>query len=86
MDNLSSHKRASVSDRIEAAGATLRFRPPYSPDFNPIEKAFSRLKTMLSKIGERTVGGLWDFIGRLVDIFQPAECANYLSSCGYEPE
>jgi transposase len=64
----------------------LRFRPPYSPDFNPIEKAFSRLKTMLSKIGERTVGGLWDFIGRLVDIFQPAECANYLSSCAYEPE
>ena len=55
MDNLSSHKRASVRDRIEAAGATLRFLPPYSPDFNPIEKAFSRLKAMLRKIGERTV-------------------------------
>ena len=86
MDNLSSHKRASVRDRIEAAGATLRFLPPYSPDFNPIEKAFSRLKAMLRKIGERTVSGLWDLIGRLVDIFQPNECANYFSSCGYDPE
>ncbi len=62
------------------------FLPPYSPDFNPIEKAFSRLKAMLRNIDERTVGGLWDLIGRLVDIFQPAECANYFSSCGYEPE
>ncbi|NMA97571.1 MAG: IS630 family transposase [Phyllobacteriaceae bacterium] len=86
MDNLSSHKRAAVKDRIEAAGATLRFLPPYSPDFNPIEKAFSRLKAMLRKIGERTVSGLWDLIGRLVDIFQPDECANYFSSCGYDPE
>jgi transposase len=86
MDNLSSHKRASVRDRIEAASATLRFLPPYSPDFNPIEKAFSRLKAMLRKIGERSVGGLWDLIGRLIDIFQPAECANYFSSCGYDPE
>ena len=86
MDNLSSHKRASVRDRIEAVGATLHFLPPYSPDFNPIEKVFSRLKAMLRKIGERTVGGLWDLIGRLVDIFKPAECANYFSSCGYDPE
>lgn len=86
MDNLSSHKRASVRDRIEAAGATLHFLPPYSPDFNPIEKVFSRLKAMLRKIGERTVGSLWDLIGRLVDIFKPAECANYFSSCGYDPE
>lgn len=86
MDNLSSHKRASVRDRIEAVGATLHFLPPYRPDFNPIEKVFSRLKAMLRKIGERTVGGLWDLIGRLVDIFKPAECANYFSSCGYDPE
>ena len=85
MDNLSSHKRASVRERIEAAGATLRFLPPYSPDFNPIEKAFSRLKAMLRKAGERTVKGLWDLIGKLVDIFQPVECANYFSSCGYDP-
>lgn len=66
--------------------ATLRFLPPYSPDFNPIEKAFSRLKAMLRKAGERTVRGLWDLIGKLVDIFQPNECANYFRSCGYEPE
>ena len=83
MDNLSSHKRAAVKERIEAAGASLRFLPPYSPDFNPIEKAFSRLKAMLRKAGERTVSGLWDLIGRLVDIFQPAECANYLANSGY---
>ena len=71
MDNLSSHKRASVRELIEAAGATLLFLPPYSPDFNPIEKAFSRLKAMLRKAGERTVSGLWDLIGKLVDLFQP---------------
>ncbi|AMK25786.1 putative transposase C-terminus [Sphingobium sp. TKS] len=86
LDNLSSHKRASVQVLIEAAGATLRFLPPYSPDFNPIEKAFSRLKAMLRKAGERTVSGLWGLIGKLVDIFLPDECANYFKSCGYEPE
>lgn len=86
MDNLSSHKGAGVREAIEAAGASLLYLPPYSPDFNPIEKAFSRLKAMLRKIGERTVNGLWDLIGRLVDIFQPKECANYFSSCGYDPE
>ena len=86
MDNLSSHKRAAVREWIEAAGATLRFLPPYSPDFNPIEKAFVRLKAMLRKAGERTVSGLWDLIGKLVDIFQADECANYFSSCGYETE
>jgi len=58
MDNLSSYKRASVRERIEAAGARLMFLPPYSSDFNPIEKAFCRLKAMLRKIGERTVSGL----------------------------
>lgn len=73
MDNLSSHKRVAVKEKIEAIGATLRFLPPYSPDFNPIEKAFSRLKAMLRKAGERTVRGPWDLIGRLVDIFQPDE-------------
>lgn len=86
MDNLSSHKRTAVQAKIEAAGATLRFLPPYSPDFNPIEKAFSRLKAMLRKAGERTVNGLWNLIGRLVEIFQPDECANYFKSCGYEPD
>jgi transposase len=64
----------------------LRFLPPYSPDFKPIEKAFSKPKAMLRKTGERTVNGLWDLIGRLVDIFQARECANYVSSCGYQPD
>lgn len=86
MDNLSSHKRAAVRELIEAAGASLLFLPPYSPDFNPIEKAFSRLKAMLRKAAERTVSGLWALIGKLVDLFQPNECANYFSSCGYDPD
>lgn len=85
MDNLSSHKRPIVQELIEAAKARLLFLPPYSPDFNPIEKAFSRLKAMLRKIGERSVSGLWNRIGSLVDIFQPAECANYFIACGYDP-
>lgn len=85
MDNLSSHKRAAARELIENAGATLRFLPPYSPDFNSIEKAFSKLKALLRKASERTVSGLWDLIGMLVDIFQPNECANYFSSCGYDP-
>ena len=86
MDNLSSHKRPIVQELIEAAKARLLFLPPYSPDFNPIEKAFSRLKAMLRKIGERTVSGLWNRIGSLVDIFQPAECENYFIACGYDPD
>ncbi len=59
---------------------------PYSPDFNPIEMAFACLKAMLRKAGERTVSGLWSLIGRLIDLFQPQECANYFSSCGYDPD
>lgn len=86
MDNLSSHKRPAIRERIETAGATLCFLPPYSPDSNPIEKAFSRLKAMLRKASERTVSGLWDLIGKLVDTFQPMECTNYFSSCGYDPD
>ena len=82
MDNLSSRKRAAVKERIGGAGATLRVLPPYSPDFNPIKKAFPRLKAKLPKAGERTVSGLWDLIGRLVNISQPNECANYFRSCG----
>jgi transposase len=71
---------------IEAAGAELRFLPPYSPDFNPIEKAFSKLKALLRKAAERTAGALWDAIGRLIDRFEPTECANYFVSCGYHAE
>jgi transposase len=69
MDNLSSHKRASVREIIEDHGAELRFLPPYSPDFNPIEMAFAKLKALLRKAAERTVDGLWAAIGRLVDVF-----------------
>ena len=71
MDNLSSHKSAAVRDLIEAAGATLLLLPPYRPDFNPIEKAFAKLKALLRREAERTVSGLWNLIGRLVDLFQP---------------
>jgi len=86
MDNLSSHKRAEVGELIEAVGARLMFLPPYSPDFNPIEKAFARLKAFLRKAAERTVSGLWTLIGKLMDIFEPNECANYFASCGYDPD
>ena len=70
MDNLSSYKRGTVRERIETAGASLLLVPPYSPDFNPIEKAFAKLKAFLRKAAERTVSGLWDLIGKLVDLFQ----------------
>ncbi len=85
MDNLSSHKGTDVREAIEAAGATLRFLPPYSPDFNPIEKAFSKLKAHLRKAAERTIHGLWEAIGRILDLYSPQECQNYFSACGYDP-
>ena len=72
MDNLSSHKGPAVRAAIEAAGAHLLYLPPYSPDFNPIENAFAKLKALLRKAAERTVDGLWDTIGRLIDLFEPA--------------
>lgn len=86
MDNLSSHKRRSVREMIEAAGAELRFLPPYSPDFNPIEMAFARPKALLRKAGERTVDALWDVIGKLVGMFEPDECINYFAACGYDAD
>jgi transposase len=86
MDNLSSHKSVKTRALIEAAGASLLFLPPYSPDFNPIEKAFAKLKALLRKAAERTVEGLWAAIGHLVDVFTPIECANYFSACGYDPD
>jgi transposase len=84
MDNLSSHKGPRVREMIEAAGAELRDLPPYSPDFNPIETAFAKLKALLRKAAERTVAGLWDTIGRIIDLFPPAECTNYFSAAGYD--
>ena len=83
MDNLSSHKRVRVRQAIEGAGCRLLFLPPYSPDFNPIEHAFSKLKALLRKAGERTVEGLWDFLGAALDLFTAEECRNYFRHCGY---
>ena len=85
MDNLGSHKGAGDRAAIEAVGATLLYLPPYSPDFNPIEKAFSKLKALLRKAAERTVDGLWNKIGQLLSDFRPTECANFFAASGYEP-
>lgn len=85
MDNLGSHKGADVRKAIEARGATLLYLPPYSPDFNPIEKAFSKLKALLRKAAERTVDALWDRIGLLLQEFSPTECQNFFAAAGYEP-
>jgi transposase len=84
MDNLSSHKGPRVREMIEAAGASLLYLPPYSPDFNPIENAFAKLKALLRKFAERTIEGLWTAIGRLIDTFTPQECANYFTAAGYD--
>lgn len=84
MDNLSSHKGQKVRQMIEAAGATLLYLPPYSPDFNPIENAFAKLKALLRKAAERTIDGLWTTIGRLLDLFTPTECQNYFKAAGYD--
>ena len=86
LDNLSSHKGPQTRALIEAAGAKLLFLPPYSPDFNPIENAFAKLKALLRKAAERTVDGLWAAIGRLVETFTPTECANYFNASGYHPD
>jgi transposase len=83
MDNLSSHKRAGVRAAIEAAGCRLEFLPPYSPDLNPIERAFAKLKAMLRKAGKRTVDALWRFLGEALDAYSAQECANYFRHCGY---
>jgi transposase len=84
MDNLSSHKGAAIRTMIEAAGASLLYLPPYSPGFNPIEEAFSKLKAHLRKAAERTVSALWDAIGRLIDQFTPQERANFFAAAGYD--
>lgn len=84
MDNLSSHKGPHVRESIESAGASLLFLPPYSPDFNPIENAFAKLKALLRKAAQRTVDGLWAAIGSLIDLFTPYECRNYFAAAGYD--
>ena len=83
MDNLSSHKVAGVREAVEAAGATLRYLPSYSPDLNPIEQVFAKLKALLRAAAARTTEALWAAVGRLLGRFTPAECARYLAHCGY---
>ena len=83
MDNRSSHKGPAVRRMIEAAGASLLYLPPYSPDFNPIEQAFAKLKAALRKAAQRTVEGLWQTIGSLLDAFTPGACQHYFDAAGY---
>jgi transposase len=84
MDNLSSHTGPRVEALITATGAALRYLPPYSPDMNPIEKAYSKLKAFLRKIAERSVAGLMRALEACAAIFKPAECENYFKACGYD--
>jgi transposase len=83
MDNLGSHKVAGVREAIEAAGARVLYLPPYSPDLNPIEQVFAKLKSILRTVAARTVDALWEAIGAALDAFSAAECANYLRNAGY---
>ncbi len=84
IDNLPAHKVKGVREAIEAAKARLLYLPPYSPDLNPIEMAFAKLKALLRKAAERTVEGLWTAIGELLDFFSPEECSNYFRHAGYD--
>jgi transposase len=86
MDNLPAHKPANIRQAIEATGADLRFLPPYSPDFNPIELAFSKIKALLKKAAARTVEDLWDAIRHAIDAITPADCRSFFTATGYEPE
>ena len=85
MDNLPAHKVTGVRHAIEAAGATLLYLPPYSPDFNPIEMAFAKLKAILRQAAARTVDDLWDAAAQSLDEFTPTECRNYFAAAGYDP-
>jgi transposase len=83
LDNLSSHKTAQVQAAFRRCQIEYLYLPPYSPDFNPIENAFSKLKRLVRTAAERTVEGLWNAIGQLLDRFSTSECCNYFRHCGY---
>jgi transposase len=83
LDNLGAHKGEAARAAIEAAGCRLLFLPAYSPDFNPIELAFAKLKEHLRRIGARTIDDLWRVIGEICDLFDPDECWNYFKQAGY---
>jgi transposase len=85
MDNRPAHRVSGVREAIEAAGATLLYLPPYSPDLNPIEMAFAKLKAFLRAIAARTIPDLWEALKNALDIFLPNECANYFAAAGYNP-
>jgi transposase len=85
LDNLPAHKAGGVETAIRRAGASLLYLPPYSPDLNPIEQVFAKLKALLRRAAVRTKDTLWATIGTLLDAFTPDECVNYLANCGYEP-
>jgi transposase len=84
LDNLPAHKVSGIRERIEAAGARLLYLPPYSPDFNPIEQAFAKLKVLLRTEAARTIPDLWEAIKHALTRFQPTECRNYLAAAGYD--
>jgi len=86
MDNLAAHKSTPIRDAIEAVGARLLFLPPYSPDLNPIENAFAKLKAMLRKAAARSIDQLWDAIARIIQTYSPNECANYFAAAGYDAD
>jgi transposase len=83
-DNPGSHKGTAVRRAIRNAGGHLLFLPPYSPDLNPIEMAFAKLKTLLRKADERSIAAVWNRIGSMLDTFSPSECANYIKHAGYD--
>ena len=83
MDNLPAHKVKGVREAIEGAGAQLFYLPPYSPDLNPIENAFSKLKAILRKAAARTIEDLWAAIAAALDTFTPSQCSNFFAACGY---
>ena len=85
LDNLPAHKAGGVEAAIRPAGASLLYLPAYSPDLNPIEQVFAKLKALLRRAAVRTKDTLWATIGTLLDAFTPDECVNYLANCGYEP-
>jgi transposase len=86
LDNLAAHKSAAARHAIEAVVASLLFLPPYSPELNPIENAFAKLKALLRKAAARTVDQLWTAIAEAIDTFSPPECANYFAAAGYDAD
>jgi transposase len=84
LDNLKAHKSPTVAEILARKNCTVRYLPPYSPDFNPIENAFAKLKALRRKAAQRSVEGLWATIGHITGLFTPAECANYFTHAGYD--